>query len=52
MTHDTDTKSRLQFLEGPNTLATALQTGHDYVEELITAAKKMLQEINKRGWLP
>jgi len=35
MTHDTDTKSRLQFLKDPNTLATALQTGHDYVEELV-----------------
>ena len=41
-----------EYIEDPNTLATALQTGHDYVEELITAAKKMLQEIKKRGWLP
>ena len=41
-----------EYIEDPNTLATALQTGHDYVVELVTAAKKMLQEIKKRGWLP
>lgn len=41
-----------EYIEDPNVLAEALQTGHDYVEQLLKAAQNMLEEIKKRGWWP
>jgi len=40
-----------EYIEDPNVLATALNAGHDYVPQLLSAAQKMLNEIKKRGWL-
>lgn len=40
-----------EYIEDPNVLANALQTGHDYVTELLSAARNMLGEIQKRGWV-
>ena len=39
-----------EYIEDPDILAKALQTGHEYVEELLTAAQNMLNELQKRGW--
>lgn len=39
-----------EYIEDPNVLAKALQTGHEYVEELLKAAQHMLDELQKRGW--
>jgi uncharacterized protein with HEPN domain len=40
-----------EYIEDPKTLAEALQSGHDYVPELSQAARKMLSELETRGWL-
>lgn len=39
-----------EYIEDPEILAKALQTGHEYVEELLNAAQNMLNELQKRGW--
>lgn len=39
-----------EYIEDPNVLADALQTGHEYVGELLNAARSMLDELRKRGW--
>ncbi|MDZ7841329.1 MAG: hypothetical protein U5R46_11005 [Gammaproteobacteria bacterium] len=39
-----------EYIEDPNVLAEALQSGHEYVEELLSAARNMLDELQKRGW--
>lgn len=39
-----------EYVEDPVVLASALQTGHAFVPELIAAANKMIAEINRRGW--
>ncbi len=40
-----------EYVEDPLVLSNALQTGHSFVPTLITAAGKMLTEIEQRGWL-
>ena len=41
-----------EYIEDPKVLAEALQTGHDYVGELLNTADSMLDEIRRRGWWP
>lgn len=40
-----------EYIEDPAILSQALQTGHEYVQQLIGTATKMLAELNQRGWL-
>lgn len=40
-----------ECIEDPATLASALQTGHDYVQQLSLTTQKMTQELKTRGWL-
>lgn len=40
-----------EYIEDPYVLATALQTGHEYVKELTQTANRMLEELHHRGWL-
>jgi len=39
-----------EYVEDPAILASALQSGHAFVPVLITAADKMMNEIEQRGW--
>lgn len=39
-----------EYVEDPLVLTSALQTGHVFVTTLITAANKMIAEIERRGW--
>lgn len=41
-----------EYVEDPIVLANALQTGHSFVLTLISAANKMIAEIEQRGWMP
>lgn len=38
------------YVEDPNVLVSALQSGHDFVPALIATADKMTAEIIQRGW--
>ncbi len=40
-----------EYVEDPVVLASAMQTGHDFVPVLIAAANKMIAEIERRGWM-
>ena len=40
-----------EYVEDPVVLASAIQTGHDFVPVLITAASNMITEIERRGWI-
>ena len=40
-----------EYVEDPVVLASAMQTGHDFVPVLITAASNMITEIERRGWI-
>jgi uncharacterized protein with HEPN domain len=40
-----------EYIEDPEVLATALQTGHEYVPNLLKAAQKMLSELKARAWI-
>ena len=39
-----------EYIEDPVLFATALQTGHDFVPELVSTANKLIAEIQQRGW--
>jgi len=39
-----------EYVEDPVVLISALQTGHAFVPALISAANKMIAEIERRGW--
>ena len=39
-----------EYVEDPVVLSSALQTGHTFVPILISAASKMLAELEQRGW--
>ena len=39
-----------EYIEDPVILSSALQTGHAFVQTLITAANKMITETARRGW--
>ncbi|MFZ2855867.1 MAG: hypothetical protein WAZ34_17355 [Rhodocyclaceae bacterium] len=39
-----------EYVEDPAVLASALQTGHDFVPELIAVANHICTEIAQRGW--
>jgi uncharacterized protein with HEPN domain len=39
-----------EYVEDPVVLTSALQTGHAFVPVLISAADKMITEIERRGW--
>lgn len=40
-----------EYVEDPVVLASALQTGHDFVPTLIDTAGKMIAEIERRNWV-
>lgn len=40
-----------EYVEDPAVLASALQTGHVFVQTLIRTADRMLAEIQQRGWM-
>ncbi len=40
-----------EYVEDPVVLVSAMQSGHDFVPVLITAAHQMIAEIERRGWL-
>jgi len=40
-----------EYVEDPVVLASAMQTGHEFVPVLIAAANIMIAEIQRRGWL-
>jgi hypothetical protein len=40
-----------EYVEDPVVLSSALQTGHEFVPELIAAANKMIAELERRGWV-
>lgn len=39
-----------EYVEDPAILASALQTGHGFVQGLVSAADSMTAEIERRGW--
>lgn len=39
-----------EYVEDPVVLTSALQTGHAFVPALVSAANKMIAEIERRGW--
>ena len=39
-----------EYIEDPAILASALQAAHEQVPMLVTAADKLLAEIQARGW--
>lgn len=39
-----------EYVEDPVVLISALQTGHTFVPSLVSAANKMIAEIEQRGW--
>jgi len=39
-----------EYVEDPVVLTSALQTGHTFVPSLVSAANKMIAEIERRGW--
>jgi len=39
-----------EYVEDPEILSSALQTGHEFVPELLIAANKMISELEQRGW--
>jgi hypothetical protein len=39
-----------EYVEDPVVLISALQTGHAFVPALVSAANKMIAEIERRGW--
>ncbi len=40
-----------EYIEDPVILASALQSGHDFVPALIQATNTMIAEIDRRGWM-
>lgn len=40
-----------EYVEDPSLLADALESAHAFVPDLISAAGKMITEIEQRGWL-
>ncbi len=40
-----------EYIEDPLILASALQTGHAFVPQMIAVAEGMINEIRSRGWL-
>ncbi len=40
-----------EYIEDPAILASALQTGHEFVGTLVRATQAMRADINQRGWL-
>jgi hypothetical protein len=40
-----------EYVEDPTVLASALQTGHDFVSLLVEAAHRMIAEVGRRGWV-
>lgn len=40
-----------EYVEDPEILASALQSGHGFVATLVATANHMLGEIEARGWL-
>jgi hypothetical protein len=39
-----------EYVEDPVVLTSALQNGHVFVQALVAAANKMIDEIERRGW--
>jgi uncharacterized protein with HEPN domain len=39
-----------EYVEDPVVLASALQTGHEFVPVLLAAASQMIAELERRGW--
>lgn len=39
-----------EYVEDLAVLASSLMTGHEFVQPMISAARKMLAEIERRGW--
>jgi hypothetical protein len=39
-----------EYIEDPAILASALQSGHEFVPVLLQAAKSMQADIERRGW--
>jgi hypothetical protein len=39
-----------EYVEDPAVLTSALQSGHTFVPALVSAADKMIAEIERRGW--
>lgn len=39
-----------EYVEDPLVLHSALQSGHDFVQVLVTASEQMCAEIIRRGW--
>jgi hypothetical protein len=39
-----------EYVEDPVVLTSALQNGHAFVQALVAAANKMIDEIERRGW--
>lgn len=39
-----------EYVEDPVVLASALQTGHEFVSTLVSSTNKMIAEIERRGW--
>lgn len=40
-----------EYIEDLVILASALQTGHDFVPSLVSATNKLVAEIQRRGWM-
>ena len=40
-----------EYIEDPNILADALNTGHHFVPTLLEVAEALIQAIDRRGWL-
>jgi uncharacterized protein YutE (UPF0331/DUF86 family) len=38
-----------EYVEDPAVLASALQTGHDFVQSLVAAANRLIAEIEQRN---
>jgi hypothetical protein len=39
-----------EYVEDPSMLASALQTGHDFVPILLDTADRLIAELQRRGW--
>lgn len=40
-----------EYVEDPDVLSSALQSGHDFVASMIEAANRMTTEVQRRGWI-
>ena len=39
------------YIEDPNTLADALQAGHEYVSTLSGVVDRLMHDMRRRGWI-